>query len=94
MSPEERAAYNTRTKATARLERPGQCRAQKVLQYAVRTGKIPKASTLACWDCLLPACEYDHYLGYGLEHRLDVQPVCRSCHGKRTRAQHMAEAAS
>ncbi len=48
------------------------------------TGLLPKASARRCVDCGLAAHDYDHYLGYERENWLSVEPVCRSCHAKRT----------
>jgi uncharacterized protein (DUF2132 family) len=50
----------------------------------VRRGTLVPPSAQRCADCGGPAAEYDHYLGYAPEHKLDVQPVCRSCHLTRT----------
>lgn len=61
-----------------------QARQKVVLE--VRMGRIPKARDLSCFDCghiYEPGGrrhEYDHYLGYGAEHHLDVQAVCSRCH--------------
>lgn len=52
---------------------------------AVKSGRMPKASTLTCFDCGLQAHEYDHYRGYAPEDVYNVQPVCRACHGRRRR---------
>jgi hypothetical protein len=66
--------------------------AHRALRLAVRYGRIPRASTLPCVDCghvWTPGerrHEYDHHLGYAPEHRLDVQPVCTTCHADRERA--------
>lgn len=62
---------------------PEKFEARKVVATAIKSGTLANPKTLLCADCLTPAREYDHYLGYALEHRLDVQPVCRSCHVER-----------
>ena len=53
------------------------------VNYQVRLGRFPRASTVPCIDCGRPAHDYDHHLGYGATHHLDVQPVCRGCHMRR-----------
>lgn len=53
--------------------------ARQSVYYAVRRGRIPHPSTLACVHCGQPAKEYDHHLGYAAEHHYDVQPICRPC---------------
>ena len=57
--------------------------AQDRISKLTTAGLLPKARTLPCTDCGKPARDYDHYLGYGAAHHLDVQPVCSSCHLKR-----------
>lgn len=54
--------------------------ARHTVRHHVSQGWLPRASTLPCVDCGLPARDYDHYLGYDAVHHLDVQPVCRRCH--------------
>lgn len=54
--------------------------ARAAVAYAVRTGKLPRVSSLACHACDAPAAHYHHYLGYALEHKLDVVPVCHTHH--------------
>ena len=54
--------------------------AKKEVYKAVRAGKLPKASTLRCIDCGLPAFIYDHR---DYTKPLDVVPVCRRCNHKR-----------
>lgn len=52
----------------------------------VREGRLPSPRTLPCVDCghlWAPGerpHEYDHFLGYGAAHHLDVQAVCSVCH--------------
>lgn len=63
--------------------------ARKRVNVLVRTGRIPRPNALPCTDCghvWSPGerrHEYDHYLGYGAAHHLDVQPVCTTCHAQR-----------
>lgn len=59
----------------------------------VRNGGLPHPNTLACVDCghMNTSAddtrhEYDHHHGYGAENHLDVQCVCKLCHGRRTYA--------
>ncbi len=78
----------TRPKRARRCEQakahPDRNAAWRAVENAIARGQLQRARTLACTDCSLPAREYDHYKGYELQHRLDVQPVCRSCHVART----------
>jgi hypothetical protein len=53
------------------------------VRSAVQSGKLKSPKELPCADCQNQAVEYDHYLGYDLEHVFDVQAVCKSCHAKR-----------
>ena len=63
--------------------------ARQRVNVEVRTGRRPHPNTLPCVDCGHiwsegeRRHEYDHYLGYGSEHHLDVVAVCSSCHAKR-----------
>jgi hypothetical protein len=62
---------------------PDRAVARIQVNEAVKYGRMPRAKDLLCVDCLTPAREYDHYLGYAKEHWFDVQAVCRSCHLER-----------
>lgn len=58
------------------------------MNLEVRSGRIPHPDFLPCSDCGHLGAgdrrhEYDHHLGYGPEHHLDVQVVCTLCHMKR-----------
>jgi hypothetical protein len=71
-------------------ERDGDKRqARRRINVLVRTGRLPRPSTLACADCghlWEPGerrHEYDHYLGYEAGHHLDIQAVCSRCHHDR-----------
>lgn len=78
---------NNRATFIAGLRRyPERIAARSAVAGAVRTGVLARAATQSCFDCGGPAAQHDHYLGYGREHWLDVQPVCRRCHGARDRA--------
>jgi hypothetical protein len=63
--------------------------ARRRVNVLVRTGKLPAPRTVPCVDCghaWSPGerrHEYDHYLGYGAGHHLDVQVVCSACHHSR-----------
>lgn len=57
--------------------------AYTAVHEAVVTGKLQRASDLACADCGGAARDYDHFNGYDRENWLTVEPVCRSCHMKR-----------
>ena len=65
------------------LRNPERHQARQTVTRAVTRGKLPRPDKLVCTDCGERAGEYDHYLGYAAEHRLDVQPVCIKCHAKR-----------
>jgi hypothetical protein len=60
--------------------------ARQAANVAVRRGKLARPDSLVCADCGATAREYDHYLGYAPEHRLDVQAVCSKCHKARDSA--------
>jgi hypothetical protein len=73
-------------------QRDGDVRqARRRVNVMVRTGRFPRPNSVACLDCgheWSPGerrHEYDHYLGYGTGHHLDVQVVCSTCHHKRER---------
>jgi hypothetical protein len=66
--------------------------ARQRVAHAVRAGDLLPARAHLCTDCGRAWhegewwFEYDHYLGYGADHHLDVQPVCRPCHVRREEA--------
>lgn len=60
-------------------------RARTALNRRVSSGMLPRPDSLACRDCGDPAHEYDHPRGYDGAAAYDVEPVCRTCHGRRTR---------
>jgi hypothetical protein len=73
-----------------KASRPGDKRqARRRINYLVEQGRIPPPNALPCCDCSHEwrngerRHEYDHHLGYAVEHHLDVQPVCTSCHKRR-----------
>jgi len=51
-------------------------RASAAVGQAIKQGRLPHPTTLKCVDCGAIATSYDHHLGYGRDHWLDVQPVC------------------
>lgn len=59
------------------------------VNHEVEVGRRPHPNALPCADCGHQWSagerrhEYDHHLGYGAAHQLDVQPVCTSCHRTR-----------
>lgn len=62
---------------------PERRRAREKVKDAVRRGSLPWIRSQSCVDCGIPARAYDHHLGYHLP--LEVQPVCFTCHGRRSR---------
>lgn len=80
-NPEKRAKYREDWQA----RHPEKYAAHNAVWSAIHTGKMKPAKSFDCVDCGQPAIEYDHHLGYAPEHRLDVQPLCRPCHGARRR---------
>ncbi len=62
------------------------------VNHQVDIGARPRPNDLPCEDCGHAWAsgerrhEYDHYLGYGMRHQLDVQAVCTTCHHNRERA--------
>ncbi len=63
-----------------RTQHPDQNNARMTIGLAVRSGTLPRASTLFCHNCGEPAQQWHHHKGYAPEHRLDVIPVCKKCH--------------
>ena len=72
-------------------------RAQRIVNHAVTSGKIPAPSTLSCGSfvnaasfiiqvvksvCPKFAVHYHHYNGYAGENAFKVQALCMSCHSK------------
>jgi hypothetical protein len=55
--------------------------AYAAVYYSIKRGDIPPVTECICSVCNKePASEYHHISGYSKEHRLDVVPVCLSCH--------------
>ena len=63
-----------------RIVHPERYGAHMAVHYAIKVGKLAKATTLKCIYCLKQARQYHHHNGYENEHRLDVVPVCLECH--------------
>ena len=63
-----------------RQRNPEKSRAQRVANYAIVKGLIPKPITLLCGICQNDAQQYHHW-SYAPKHWLDVIPVCFTCHG-------------
>ena len=78
-----RYCQSEKKKATKKrfcIRHPEQWKAENALNYAVRTGKLPRPDSLQRHYCDLQAKEYHHYLGYASKYWLDVIPVCIKCH--------------
>ena len=63
-----------------RLNNPDGVHAHDAVKYAIRTGKLPRATDRACAHCGEPAAQYHHHKGYAREHWLEVTPLCVRCH--------------
>jgi len=57
-----------------------QCRAIGAVGWAVKLGKLPKATELTCVDCGKPATQYEHR---DYTKPLEIDPVCRKCNHRR-----------
>lgn len=55
-------------------------RARHAVAQAVKSGKLPKPSTLKCVDCGVRASQYDHR---DYAKRKEVEAVCARCNNKR-----------
>lgn len=64
--------------------------ARQRINVLVRTGRLAHPNTMPCVDCGHVWThgerrhEYDHHLGYGAAHHLDVQVVCTICQRARS----------
>lgn len=56
-------------------------KAVNAVQYAIKTGKIPRPDILQCHYCPKQAQQYHHW-SYLPGNWLDVLPVCKKCHRK------------
>jgi len=78
---ERRKQYYLDKCKTYRKQNPEIRKAHSAVNDAVRYGKIPAAKSLLCMNCRENQADiYHHYNGYKIENRLDVIPVCASCH--------------
>lgn len=65
---------------------PKKRKAKAKITSEIRAKRMRKAKEFTCVSCNnAQASDYHHYLGYELEHWLDVIPVCRKCHVDITR---------
>lgn len=83
---DERSDFCRRCSIANRLYRTygtGQHEAVGAVNYAVRQGLLKAASEHSCIDCGNKA---DHYEHRDYNKPLEVEPVCRSCNGKRGNA--------
>ena len=69
-----------------RDEHPEVYAAHIAITTAVGANKMEPASSLRCSRCDSMASDYHHHKGYDEQHRLDVVPLCKNCHGKIHRA--------
>lgn len=53
--------------------------ANQAVYYAVKSGKLIPPTMLKCAKCSSRA-RYYHYKSYSKKHKLDVIPMCGSCH--------------
>lgn len=56
--------------------------ARNYTRWAISTGKIPPIKTMKCKSCDRQANHYHHTCGYDFKNRLQVIPLCHSCHIK------------
>ena len=78
-SPEGKAAINE-TMRRQRIAHPDRHYARSAVSNAIKTGKLPKATSMQCSYCSKAAEQYHHNKGYEPKHALDVVPACRICH--------------
>lgn len=80
---------NVITHADANTDPPEKRSARRKVQTEIEAGRLRPASDFKCKVCKKnQATEYDHVAGYdgSDETKLKVEPVCASCHHKRTNA--------
>lgn len=91
---QHRRLYSTQKRRAYRDRHPDRTRARDVVRWNVESGQLPRPESLPCGTVLLNgyiteqvgacpnmATEYHHHLGYEIAHHLDVQALCKSCHG-------------
>ena len=93
-TPEGKATW-LRDAANHKAKHPERIVARNALTQAIRSGKFAKAKDCLCNICAslmgeMPAKTYHHLLGYEHEHRLDVVPLCATCHSEEHRRELVA----
>ncbi len=75
-------AESIKAKLTAKRVTPYKDAAHNAVKKALKAGMFRKPK--CCNDCGA-ACDTNahHFLGYGEEHRLSIEWLCKSCHGFR-----------
>lgn len=63
--------------------RAAQVRAHGRIAHEIKHGRLPKASSLRCFDCGTLATGHHHFRGYRRIYALIVLPLCTRCHGLR-----------
>lgn len=81
-NPAKRSVIAKRRNKKAFVAFPEKIKARRAVNQRVRRGIIPPASDLKCHSCGHQSSQYHHWKGYAFENRLDVVPVCISCHKK------------
>ncbi len=62
------------------LRFPDEHRSRVAVRSAVKAGRLPHLSTLACSECGAQANHYHHHKGYDKANWLSVVPICQECH--------------
>lgn len=63
------------------IRHPEYHKAGRTVQYAIKTGKLPRPNTLLCHYCPAQAEQY-HHPSYKPEHWFNLEPICGKCHRK------------
>lgn len=77
-TPSGKEVTRKKTKKRRQLH-PEKARARYTVNHAVQSGKMPRPGNCVCMLCYGRAVAYHHH-SYKREHRLEVIPLCRSCH--------------
>lgn len=85
-NPDRLAAW----RAANRKRYTPQLQARAAVNNAIRDKRFSPAEDFNCFDCGMPASQWDHYAGYAKAHWFDVDPVCRDCHDKRGASRRVA----
>lgn len=68
--------------------------ARRRVNHLVDMGLLPRPADVPCVDCGHQGDdrrhEYDHHLGYAVEHHEHVEPVCAPCHHEREKLRQSA----